>query len=109
MKSWVAQVRKGLVEFCLLAGLRQGEAYGYQLLQNLTKAEGLAITESTVYPILARFTKEGFVSVRSAPSPSGPPRRYYKLTKIGEDRLGQMEIYWEKIQKSTNALLKGEK
>ena len=72
MRAWVAQVRKGLVELAVMAALRQaGEAYGYELLQKLTQARGLAITESTIYPILSRLTKEGWVSVRVEASPSG--------------------------------------
>jgi len=108
MRGWVAQVRKGLVELCVMATLRKGEAYGYQLLQELANAEGLAITESTVYPILSRLTKEGYVRVRAAPSPAGPPRRYYRLTPLGEARLKQMEEYWADIQHAANVLLKGE-
>ena len=109
MRSWIAQVRKGLVELCVLAALRQGEAYGYELLQRLANAEGLAITESTVYPILSRMKREGWVKVRAAPSPSGPPRRYYQLTHLGLQRLRQMEEYWNDIQSATNALLNGGK
>lgn len=108
MKSWIAQVRKGLVEFCVMGALRSGEAYGYQLLQKLAHAEGLAITESTVYPILSRLRKDGWIKVRAAPSPAGPPRRYYRLTPLGESRLRQMEEYWQGIMDSTNAILKGE-
>ncbi len=108
MRAWIAQVRKGLVEFCILAVLRRGEAYGYQLLQELANVEGLALTESTVYPMLSRLQHDGWISVRAAPSPSGPPRRYYRLTALGESRLRDMEAYWEQIQRATNSLLKGE-
>ncbi len=107
MRAWIAQVRKGLVELCVLAALRQGEAYGYQLLQELSVVGGLAITESTVYPVLSRLTKEGWVKVRAAPSPSGPPRRYYRLTPVGEARLKQMGEHWESIRDATDALLEG--
>ena len=107
MRAWIAQVRKGLVELCIMAALRKGEAYGYQLLQQLAEAEGLAITESTVYPILSRLTREGWIRVRAAPSHAGPPRRYYRLTPMGRTRLKQMEEYWKEIQASANALLEG--
>ena len=90
-----------------MAALRQGEAYGYELLQKLAGVDGLAITESTVYPILSRLKKEGSVKVRVAPSPAGPPRRYYRLTGLGRARLNQMERYWNEIQTSANALLQG--
>jgi len=107
MRAWIAQVRKGLVELCIMAALRKGEAYGYELLQALGNAEGLAITESTVYPILSRLTREGCVRVRAAPSPAGPPRRYYRLTPLGLARLRQMEEYWKDIEESTNSLIEG--
>jgi PadR family transcriptional regulator, regulatory protein PadR len=107
MKSWIAQVRKGLVELCVLAALAEGEAYGYQLLQHLASVEGLAITESTVYPILSRLTDDGLLTVRAAPSPAGPPRRYYRLTKLGRARLHEMAGYWDDIAASVEELLKG--
>ena len=76
--QWSTQLRKGLAELCVLAAVRQlGEAYGYQLVQFLTEHNGLELTESTVYPLLARLAREGQLSVTTAPSPAGPPRRYY--------------------------------
>ena len=94
MREWIAQLRKGLVELCVLAALRRGEAYGYQILQQLGEQGGaLAIGESTVYPVLALLTADGLVRVRAAASPSGPPRRYYRLTAAGQARLAEM---WKK-------------
>lgn len=109
MRTWVAQLRKGLVELCVMGVLRDGEAYGYEILQRMGKAEGLAITESTVYPILARLANEGLVTVRVAPSPSGPPRRYYQLTPVGHTRLLEMGAYWKEISTAVNNLVEGEK
>lgn len=106
IKSWVAQVRKGLVELCVLAALDAGEAYGYQLLQRLAGVKGLAITESTVYPILSRLTEDGLLTVRQALSPAGPPRRYYRLTDAGRDRMKEMADYWTQIEVSVAELLK---
>ena len=83
-RAWVAQLRKGLVELLVLAALRQEELYGYQLLQRLAMLEGLALTESTLYPVLARLSADELVAVRQQPSPSGPPRRYYRLTRAGQ-------------------------
>lgn len=109
MREWVAQLRKGLVELAVLAVLREGEAYGYQILQKLTEVDGFAITESTVYPILARLSQDGLVKVRAAPSPAGPPRRYYRLTSLGQARLREMNDHWKHVQDSLNDLLKGDK
>jgi len=106
MRAWVTQLRKGLVEFCVMAALRTGEAYGYQIIQRLESAGSLAITESSVYPILARLAEEGFVKVRAAPSPVGPPRRYYRLTAMGQARLREMELHWRGVNAAIDGLLK---
>ena len=108
MHTWIAQVRKGLVEMCVMGILRQGEAYGYQILRALQNVRGLSITESTVYPILSRLTREGWLEVRVAASPSGPPRRYYRLTPSGRARVAEMIKYWRDIEESTSGLLEGD-
>src|SRR5262249_61326920 len=107
MQLWVTQLRKGLIELCVVATLGDGEAYGYQIVERLGGVAGLAITESTVYPLLARLERDGLVRVRSAPSPSGPPRRYYRLTDAGRQRLQDMARHWHQIQGSVNGLLEG--
>ena len=106
MKTWVSQLRKGLVELCVLGALKDGEAYGYQILKCLSVAEELATTESAVYPILARLARDGLLKVRAAPSPAGPPRRYYRLTALGKARLREMENYWYGTVEAVNNLLR---
>ncbi|NLW49588.1 MAG: PadR family transcriptional regulator [Candidatus Brocadiaceae bacterium] len=106
MRVWLAQLRKGLVEPCVLGALRQGEAYGYQILQRLGGAESLGISESTVYPVLARLAAQKLVLVREAPSPNGPPRRYYRLTPAGRARLAHMTLCWQQVASVVNELLK---
>ncbi|MFN0126939.1 MAG: PadR family transcriptional regulator [Verrucomicrobiales bacterium] len=83
MADWSTQMRKGLAERGVLAVLRQGEAYGYQIVERLAACEGFELTESTVYPLLARLASSGYLSVRTEKSPHGPPRRYYQLTPSG--------------------------
>src|SRR5262245_21717711 len=105
--QWSIQLRKGLAELCVLAAVqRLGEAYGYQLVQFLTEHDGLSLTESTVYPLLARLAREGHLSVTSQPSPSGPPRRYYRITSLGRRSLETMLEHWTavgaSVQKITN-------
>ena len=108
MRTWVSQLRKGVTELVVLAALRQGQAYGYQLLQRINRIEGLGLTESTVYPLLARLKREQFVSVRAAPSPSGPPRRYYQFTAAGRQRLKDMLQQWQAVGAAVEQLLEGE-
>jgi len=105
MRIWVSQLRKGLVELCVMGALRDGEAYGYEILKRLASVEGLAITEGTVYPILARLAKDDLVEVRMARSPSGPPRRYYRLTLSGRKRLKEMSRHWTDFRTAVDSLL----
>lgn len=104
MRSWVSQLRKGVTELAVLAALRQGEAYGYELLQRINGIEGLSLTESMVYPLLARLKREHFVTLRAAPSPSGPPRRYYSLTPAGRQRLADMLEQWGTVSTAIDKL-----
>jgi PadR family transcriptional regulator PadR len=104
--QWSTQLRKGLAEFCVLAAVeRLGEAYGYQLVQFLTEHDGLSLTESTVYPLLARLAREGLLSVTSTPSPSGPPRRYYRITAVGKRSLAAMSLHWSDVVASIQRIV----
>jgi PadR family transcriptional regulator PadR len=104
-KAWSSQLKKGLVELSVLAALKDGEAYGYQLLQRLSAEPLLATTESTLYPILSRLSEEKLVAVRQAPSPSGPPRRYYRLTAHGRDHLRELSAHWNQLSTAVDKLL----
>lgn len=104
MDTWIPQLRKGLVELCVLAALAEGEAYGYDIVRRLGEHDGLGITESAVYPILARLSRDGLVKVRAAPSPSGPPRRYYRLTRLGEETFAQMHAQWRMIRDAVDTM-----
>jgi PadR family transcriptional regulator PadR len=107
MQLWITQFRKGLVELSVMAALAGEEAYGYQVVERLGQVEGLELTESTVYPLLARLAREGLLDVRTAPSPAGPPRRYYRLTPNGMRRLGEMVRHWTTVRDSVDKLLEG--
>lgn len=98
MSTWVTQLRKGVMELCILNLLQHGESYGYEILQSLQKIEELVVTDSTVYPILSRLRKDGYLKVQVKPSNSGPPRRYFSLTTLGEQRLREMNLYWGNLQ-----------
>jgi len=105
---WIVQLRKGLLEFCVLNLLSQGESYGYEIAQALKNLRTLDITESTLYPILTRLRKEGHLRVRAAPSSAGPPRRYYALTASGRQRVEEMNAYWQSLNVSIQQLIRGE-
>jgi PadR family transcriptional regulator PadR len=97
MDGWVTQLRKGLLEFCILNLLRRGESYGYEIVQRLQQVDILAVSESTVYPILSRLKQEGCLRVRDVASPGGPPRRYFALTAGGRARIAEMNVYWHEL------------
>jgi PadR family transcriptional regulator PadR len=104
--QWNTQLRKGLAELCVLAAVNGlGEAYGYQLVQYLTNHDGLELTESTVYPLLARLAREGQLNIRSAPSPNGPPRRYYRVTAMGKRSLDTMLHHWRTVGESIQKIV----
>jgi PadR family transcriptional regulator PadR len=100
MDRWITQLRKGMLEYLTLNILNRHESYGYEIIQELNTFEGMDVSESTVYPILARLNKDGLARVRKAPSPGGPPRRYYSLTPHGRTRVAEMNRYWDLLDQA---------
>src|SRR4051812_47166809 len=107
MSRWETQLRKGLVELAVLATLGRGETYGYRIVEQLQQLGGLELTESTVYPALARLARDKLLATRMAPSPAGPLRRYYRLTEDGQSHLRQMAKSWRTLSGSLAKLLEG--
>ena len=107
MEAWVTQLRKGLMEFCILNILRNGESYGYEIVQSLQSVDELVVTESTVYPILSRLRKEGYLRAQVKPSQEGPPRKYFSLTALGRHRVAEMNAYWKSLQQAIAKLTRG--
>ena len=108
MQRWMTQVRKGLVELWLMGHLAQGQSYGYQLGQLLFENGAQEFSAGTIYRILARFRREGWVAVHRGYSPLGPRRRYYRLTPAGAQRLKQMTLYWRAMARATEKALKAQ-
>ncbi len=107
MSSWETQLRKGLAELAVLAAIAREETYGYRIVELLQRQSGLALSESTVYPVLTRLTRDGLLSVRTEPSPAGPMRRYYRLTSAGETRLNELTESFLTVSGSLTSLIKG--
>jgi PadR family transcriptional regulator, regulatory protein PadR len=101
----MSQLRRGVLEFCVLALLRDDERYGFEIVRALSEANGLVTTEGTVYPLLARLRKEGVVETTWRESPSGPPRRYYRLTSAGRSLLDAFSTEWVRFRDSVDNLL----
>ncbi len=105
-EQWVAQIRKGSLELCMLALLATEPRYGYQIAQGLTESAGLAVSEGTIYPLLSRLQREGLIRSQWQESPSGPPRKYYSLTDNGRQALASKALAWEEFSQAVNGILK---
>jgi PadR family transcriptional regulator PadR len=100
----VTQLRRGAVEHCVLALLEDDERYGYDLVQELTAA-GLVASEGTVYPLLSRLRKDELVATVWRESPSGPPRRYYALTRRGQGTLEEFRSAWTDFAAAVDSIV----
>lgn len=88
-----AQMRKGVLELCILRVLGRVEAYASDLLDELRKADMLVV-EGTLYPLLTRMKNAGWLDYRWEESKSGPPRKYYRLTELGQEILSDLNREW---------------
>ncbi len=104
-EQWVAQLRKGSLELCMLALLLRGERYGYEIAQGLGATAGLAVGEGTIYPLLSRMQREGLIASRWRESPAGPPRKYYSLTEAGRAAFEAKAGAWEDFSAAVNGIL----
>lgn len=91
------QVLKGLVGLLVLATLRDGESYGYEITSKLREGGLTGLSEGTVYPVLSRLEKDKFLSTRLVPSTSGPARKYYALTASGNAELRKSWAHWQQL------------
>jgi PadR family transcriptional regulator len=89
-----AWLRRGTLEYCVLALLGRGPRYGVELVRDLAADRALTATEGTLYPLLSRLRRTGWVETTWQESPSGPPRRYYTLTPEGERVLDRFRTEW---------------
>ena len=103
MEQTKSQIRKGVLELCILSVISQGEVYTLDILEKLKQAD-LIVVEGTLYPLLSRLKNEELLSYSWAESKGGPPRKYYNLTKKGEVVLSQLNDYWDEINNSVNKL-----
>jgi PadR family transcriptional regulator, regulatory protein PadR len=108
-RSSLTQLRRGTVEYCVLALLRDGERYGFELVRELSESAGLVTSEGTIYPLLTRLRKDQLVTTTWRESESGPPRRYYRLTEAGHAALASFVKEWARFRDSVDAILNGRK
>lgn len=105
--NWIVQVRKGVLELCILRALEKDERYGYELVKALAAVPGLSLSEGTLYPLLSRLRVAGLVSTRLEESTEGPARKYYSLTRDGRRTLATMNDFLDELNKGTRSLHNG--
>jgi PadR family transcriptional regulator PadR len=98
------QMRKGILEFCILHIISRGEVYASDMLVELTSAK-IMVVEGTLYPLLTRLRKAGLVDYKWVESQSGPPRKYYTLTNDGKEFLGGLDQTWTELVNSTKKII----
>lgn len=98
-----SQMRKGVLEYCILSILSGKEAYASTILQELKDANMLVV-EGTIYPLLIRQKNQGLLSYRWEESPQGPPRKYYCITDKGLEQLKEMDASWNELVSSIETI-----
>jgi PadR family transcriptional regulator PadR len=99
-----AQMRKGVLEFCILSILQHGDAYTSEIISTLKSAE-MIVVEGTIYPLLTRLKNSGLLSYRWEESTSGPPRKYYVLTESGKLFLKELDTTWSNLKTAVNQII----
>ena len=102
-----SQMLKGVLEGCILAIIEKGETYGYEITTKLGSYGFEAVAEGTIYPILLRLEKGGSIAAELKVSPSGPKRKYYHLTEIGQNGLKEFQSNWHLISEAVDSVLEG--
>ncbi len=98
-----AQMRKGVLEFCILSVLKEKDAYTSEILDTLKNAK-LLVVEGTIYPLLTRLKNDGLLLYRWEESTSGPPRKYYGLTEDGQHFLHELNGTWTELSDAVNLI-----
>ena len=99
------QLMKGILEGCILAVIAKGETYGYEILQELAKDGFSDLGEGTMYPVITRLEKKGYISCRKVKSPLGPIRKNYTITDSGTEYLAVFKDSYRRITDSANMVL----
>lgn len=101
----IAQLRRGVLEYCVMALLRGDERYAFDLVRELAGMDGMVISEGTIYPMLSRLRRDGLVETTWRESPTGPPRRYYRLSAGGRKALRGFQHEWSNFRDAVDRLI----
>ena len=101
----LSQLRRGALEYCVLALLANEERYAFDIVRTLGQIDGMVTAEGTLYPLLSRLKKDGRVTTQWRDSDAGPPRKYYAITDEGRRALGEFTTEWTRFRQAVEALL----
>jgi PadR family transcriptional regulator PadR len=101
----LSQLRRGALEYCVLALLATEERYGFDIVRTLGSIDGMVTGEGTLYPLLSRLKKEGHVTTTWRDSDAGPPRKYYAITNGGRRALTTFTAEWWRFRDAVDAIL----
>lgn len=101
----LSQLRRGALEYCVLALLANEERYAFDIVRTLGQVDGMVTAEGTLYPLLSRLKKDGRVTTQWRDSDAGPPRKYYAITDDGRRALGEFTTEWTRFRQAVEALL----
>jgi len=107
-ENTIAQMRKGVLEFCILSLLDQKDLYSSEILLAL-KQDKMLVVEGTLYPLLNRLKNAAFLTYRWEESPAGPPRKYYAITSEGKNFLASLKTAWSELNRSVNKITQSKK
>lgn len=106
-ENWTVQMRKGVLDLCILKALSTKEWYGYALVKALVAVPGVGVAEGSIYPLLARLRRQGLVTTRLEESNEGPARKYYLATAAGRELAEEMEAYFAEMLRGVAGLQAG--
>lgn len=108
LENTKAQMRKGILEYCILSVLSRDSCYASDIIKELKEAR-VIVVEGTLYPLLTRQKNAGLLSYRWEESQQGPPRKYYELTSEGREYLTDLDNSWDQLVESVNLIRKGDR
>ena len=106
-ENWTVQMRKGVLDLCILQALAAAEWYGYALVKALVAVPGVGVAEGSIYPLLSRLKRQGLVTTRLEESSEGPARKYYSATAEGKALAKEMELYFADMLRGVGGLQAG--
>ncbi len=105
LENTQSQMRKGVLEFCILSIIAQNESYPSDIITKMKESK-LIVVEGTLYPLLTRLKNAGLLTYRWVESNAGPPRKYYSMTALGQEFLNELRKTWEELADAVNKATK---